>query len=331
MHQVQLVLALLDEDLVPRVDRQGHLTVAAHLHGVILIVGGDQQPHLAVRVQHDGTAAQGVREHGHQRDGVELGGEDGAPRRQGVGGGAGGGGDYDAVRALAVHEAAIDIDLELDHVGYLARVQHRLVHRQVARLALAVAIDGGLQQEAVLALEVAGEHLLQGQQVVLGREIGQEAEVAPVHPYHRHIEPGQHPGGPQHVAVAADDDGEIRLLAELHQIHHVVTQDPQGLGDPALQQHPKTAGTQVLIQAAEGLVGPFMVGLADEGNGFERRIHRLSGLGKSCGEYTVLCRGFVCLHAPWRNRPRKVASWPAGGRHCARYALFPLKAGAASP
>ena len=124
---------------------------------------------------------------------------------------------------------------------------------------------------------------------------------------------------------------EIRLLAELHQIHHVVTQDPQGLGDPALQQHPKTAGTQVLIQAAEGLVGPFMMGLADEGNGFERRIHRLSGLGKSCGEYTALCRGFVCLHAPWRNQPRKAASWPAGGRHCARYALFPLKAGAASP
>jgi hypothetical protein len=74
-----------------------------------------------------------------------------------------------------------------------------------------------------------------------------------------------------------------------------------------------------------------VMGLADEGNGFERRIHRLSGLGESWGEYTALCRGFVCLRGGWCNRPRKGAAWHADGRHCARSALFPLKAGAVSP
>ena len=86
---MELVVALLDQDLVPRVDRQCHLTVTADLHGIVLIVRRDQQPHFAVGIEYDGAAAQGVREHGHQRDGVELGGEDGAARRQGVSGGAG--------------------------------------------------------------------------------------------------------------------------------------------------------------------------------------------------------------------------------------------------
>ena len=80
------------------------------------------------------------------------------------------GSHYDAVRALAVHEAAVDVDLELDHVGNLARVQHRLVDRQIVGLALAMAIDRRLQQEAVLALVVAAQHLLQRQQVILRRD-----------------------------------------------------------------------------------------------------------------------------------------------------------------
>ena len=83
---MKLVVALLDEDLVPRVDRQGHLAVTAHLHGIVLIIRRDQQPYFAVGIEYDGATAEGMREHGHQRDGVELGGEDGATCRQGVGG-----------------------------------------------------------------------------------------------------------------------------------------------------------------------------------------------------------------------------------------------------
>ncbi len=33
------------------------------------------------------------------------------------------------------------------------------------------------------------------------------------------------------------------------------------------------------MQAGQGLVGPFVVGFANQGDGFERRIHSLSGLG----------------------------------------------------
>ncbi len=126
-------------------------------------------------------------------------------------------------------------------MGDLARVQYRLVDRQIARLALAVAIDRGFQQEAVFALVVAGEHLLQRQQVILRREIGQKAKVAPVDPDHRHIETRQYPCRPQHVAVTADHDGQIGLLAELDQIHDVFIEDAQGLGNPALHQYPETA------------------------------------------------------------------------------------------
>ena len=65
----------------------------------------------------------------------------------------------------------------------------------------------------------------------------------------------------------------------MHQIHHVFIEDAQGLGDPALHQYPKAAGGQVLMQAGQRLVGPLMVGFANQGDGFERRIHSQSDLG----------------------------------------------------
>ena len=238
----------------PRVDRQGDLAVAAHLHGVVLVVRRDQQPHFAVRIQHDGAAAQGMREHGHQRDGVEFGGENGAPCRQGVGGGAGGCRHYDAVRALAVHEAAVDVDLELDHVGDLARVKHRLVDREVARLALPVAIDGGLQQEAMLALEVTrapapGAADNPGARSVRSRG----CPGSPRSPPHRTVTA---PGRPQHVAVTADDDGEIRLLAELHQIHHVLPEQPPGYGPPGSPAARESHGWSGTDTGRSGSGGP---------------------------------------------------------------------------
>ncbi|MOA18029.1 hypothetical protein D3C78_1383140 [compost metagenome] len=88
------------------------------------------------------------------------------------------------------------------------------------------------------------------------------------------------------------------------------------MGDPALEQHPKATAAQVLIEAAEGLVGTFMMGFADQGDGFERRIHRLSGLGLSIEGSIPRFGGDLSAAMPGgRIRPGKAAKMPVGSPH----------------
>lgn len=114
--------ALADDNLITRVDIQHHMAITAYLQGVIYVIWREYQLYLAIGVDNDRAAAQGVGKHGHQRDGIELWREDGPSCREGVGGRAGGGGDYDAIGALAIHENIINMHSKINHMGYFARV-----------------------------------------------------------------------------------------------------------------------------------------------------------------------------------------------------------------
>lgn len=109
-------------------------------------------------------------------------------------------------------------------MGNLARVQHGFIDRQITCLALAVTIDRRFQQEALLGFEMARQHLLEGNQIILWRQVGKKAQIATVDPDDCHIKAGQYPGGAQHIAVTANHNRQIALLAELYQIGHLIRQ-----------------------------------------------------------------------------------------------------------
>lgn len=210
-----MVLTAADQHIFPFLNRQGDLAVAADLE--IAAARGKAQPDSAAAVDHQRPRRQGMREHRHQRNGVERGGEDRAARRKRVGGRAGRRRDDQAVGALREGEHLVDIDLELDHMRHFTGMQHHLVNRQAeARRALIFA-DARLEQEAAFDEIVALQHLVQLLLRVVGIEVGEKAEIAAVNTDDFDVVARQHARRAEHIAVAADHHGEVSLLSYLRQ------------------------------------------------------------------------------------------------------------------
>ena len=213
MNQVQLVRFLAHRDDVARRTGEVVLTVAGNLR-VDLHVRRNHDLQLAVAIDHDRPTRQRMWVHRHDHDRVKPRMHDRAAGRQRVCGRAGGRCDNQAIGLLRADELAVDVQLELDHAGGLARVQHHVVQRVPCPDRLFVASRMRFEEEAVLqrvlAVEDLGDLFLQ----LVRPDIGQKAQAAAVDPQHRHTVLGHGTRRTEQAAVAADHDDQIAGFTE---------------------------------------------------------------------------------------------------------------------
>src|SRR6185295_1412838 len=154
-----------------------------------------------------------VRVERHQRERRHRRMQDGSLCRERVCGRAGGRGDEDAVGAQRVDKFAVERELELDQPALRALADHRLVERDGAQHALAVALDLRVEERAFLDHVAAFENRAEAGAHVVVADVGHEAEPALVDADQRHAERHEIARGGEHRAVAAGDDREIGAFA----------------------------------------------------------------------------------------------------------------------
>ena len=208
---------------------------------------------LAVAVHHDRAAGKHVRVHRHDDDGIQLRMHDRTTGGQRVGGGTGGRGDDQAVGLLAADELAVDIQLELDHPGRLARVQDHVVERIALPHRVDTATHLGIEEEAALDDVLAVQHLADLGLQFIRADVGEEAQATAVDPQHRHLVPGQRAGRAEHAAIAADHHHQVADFA--HDLPRAGLQAVSGqdFGDGVLEDHMQVAIDQEFLQPADGI------------------------------------------------------------------------------
>ena len=250
--QAQLLRLLGHRDGVAGRAGEVVLAVAGHQRIDRQIVGHDNLQ-FAIAVHHDGPAGQRMRVHRHDDHGIQLGVHDRPAGGQRVGGGAGRRGDDQAVGLLTADEVAVDEQLELDHLGRLARVQHHIVERIALADGLAVAADLGLQQEAAFLEEAPFQHLGDLDLQLVRLDVGEKTQAATVDAQHRDLVAGQGARGAEHAAVAADHHDQVADLAEDLPRTGLQAMTGQHFGDGVLEDHMQVTLEQELLQAADGV------------------------------------------------------------------------------
>ncbi|MNN23071.1 hypothetical protein D3C81_1364550 [compost metagenome] len=231
--------------------------------------------------------------------------QDRAPRGQRVGGGPGRGRHDQAVRTLVVHKVAIHGHRQLDHAGNARAVHHHVVQRQRRKNDAVVAYHAGLEQQPVLGLVAAVEHVRQHRVRVFQRDVGHEAEPPVVNPDQRHVVAGQLAGDAQQRAVAAQHHRHVRVLADFLGRQGRVGSQPGGQRGLALEHHILAVAQDIrgdLLQRA------FDAGsrvAAHQGDGVERSAQ---GAGSRGGGHAGIrpYRRCPCQQAP-APQPRRGA------------------------
>ena len=95
-----------------------------------------------------------------------------------IGRGAGRRRHYQAVRALAMHELAIDRYFQFNQARHRAFAHHHIVQRKIFVQHFAIMKNGGGKQHALLDIELARQNMPHGLQHGFGAEIGEETETA---------------------------------------------------------------------------------------------------------------------------------------------------------
>ena len=98
-----------------------------------------------------------------------------------------------------------------------------------------------MQQHAGLDDEFAIEHRADGVEHGVDGNVGEKPEPPLVHAHQSHIVRGERACDVEHGAVAPDDDGEVRLLAEFLQRQHRVGAITDMRRRQLIQQHPHLA------------------------------------------------------------------------------------------
>jgi len=169
--------------------------------------------------QDDGPVRQRMRGDRHEHDAAQGRMQQGAAGRQRVSGRARGRGNNQAIRALVVHEVAIDLDAKFGHAGAGAARDDDIVdgHAHVNRLTIAQ--HAAFKQGAALSLEAAAKNLRQHGQHAFERDVGHETQSSLIDADQRYVKWRQLARNAQHGAVAAHDDGAIGGGADLGRRH----------------------------------------------------------------------------------------------------------------
>ena len=143
--------------------------------------------------------------------------DDGAARRQRVGGRAGGGADHQTVAAVHGQHFAVHLDLDADHPGRAAAADHDVVHGLELKFTPAVLPLGG-KQGARLDREFPGGHRLDCLGQILPRGGGKETHAADVHAKNRCAGAGCIARPMEHRAVAPEHHDQVGQAAEFRRV-----------------------------------------------------------------------------------------------------------------
>ena len=156
----------------------------------------------------------------HQQKGLDIGPDHRPARRERIGGRAGRGGEHHAVAPPARQRPPVDLGDQVDHPLPGRLFHRRLVQRPGGGDDRAVLPDRDVDRHPALDQVAPGQHVIDGIGEVVGLGLGQEADVAEVHPEQRRADrPGQL-GGAEQSPVAADHQHHLGLVRRLRRGRH---------------------------------------------------------------------------------------------------------------
>jgi hypothetical protein len=215
MQQADACPAALDDDRHVAGERQVELAVAGQAHHFRVHVA-QAQLDAAAAGDHQRPVAEGVRADRHEQQRVQARMDQGAAAGQRIGGGAGGSRDDQAVGALGVDEAAVDVGLELDHPHRVPFVDDHIVQRAGH---VRTAVEAGVEQGPGIGVVMALQDLVEAVLDVVRRDVDEKTQPAEVDADQGQIEIGHFPGRVQQGAVAADDDDQVAAPPEAVEVH----------------------------------------------------------------------------------------------------------------
>ena len=155
-------------------------------------------------------------------------------------------------------------------------MQHDIVEGIAAAHRLPVTIDHGVQQQPFFLGILAGEDFIQPFEHMIGRDVGEKAESALVDAEQRDFVIRQRARRVEQGAVAADDDDEVALLAELAAFGDVQPVAGHQFGGRLIEQYLEAALADVRAQGMDGGPDVGVTEFADESDTTECACHKLS-------------------------------------------------------
>ncbi|MNL13312.1 hypothetical protein D3C87_1342150 [compost metagenome] len=281
-----MVVAAADKDIFTFLNWQCNLAVAADFKIVAAV--REAQTDGAATIDNQRAGREGVREHWHQRNGIQRGRQDRTASGKGIGGRTGRCGNDQPVRTLREGKDFVDIDFELNHMRDFARMQDHFIDGRTNPFLTVLLADLRFEQKTfftdVMPIQDIGQLLMS----VIRVEVGQEAEIATVDTDDFNVVTRQRAGSAEHVAVAADHDREISLLSDLSQCAGLHIFELQFLRNLLFNHHFITFRAQPAIQHFMCRQRGRVTWMSDNPNTLEMIIHFLEVLVPNDGD-NMLC------------------------------------------